>query len=156
MVVTRLGGSLTAVGAGGQSGGTVSVLGDKVEVTGTARIDASGQTGGGTILVGGDWQGRNPDIANATRTQVGKGAVLLADASGHGDGGKVVIWADGDTRQLGSISARGGEQGGNGGMVEVSGKQLLDLRGSIDVAAPLGVDRGLAGHLALPFKIAQV
>ncbi|MBP6405440.1 MAG: filamentous hemagglutinin N-terminal domain-containing protein [Ramlibacter sp.] len=136
--VTRLAGTLNAAGQAGRTGGTVHVLGDKVELTGTARIDASGPAGGGTVLVGGDWQGKNPDIANAARTHIGAGAVLLADASGRGDGGKVVVWADGDTRQLGGISARGGPLGGNGGMVEVSGKQLLDLRGTIDVAAPQG------------------
>ena len=137
--ITRMSGTLSAAGQGdARTGGTVHVLGDKVELTGTARIDASGQAGGGTILVGGDWQGKNPDITNAARTHIGAGAVLLADASGRGDGGKVVVWADGDTRQLGAISARGGIDGGNGGMVEVSGKQLLDLRGTVDVAAPRG------------------
>jgi filamentous hemagglutinin family protein len=109
--VTRLAGTLNAAGQAGRTGGTVHVLGDKVELTGTARIDASGPAGGGTVLVGGDWQGKNPDIANAARTHIGAGAVLLADASGRGDGGKVVVWADGDTRQLGGISARGGPLG---------------------------------------------
>jgi len=44
------------------------VLGSRVGLTGDAKIDASGQLGGGTVLVGGDYQGKNPDIQNANIT----------------------------------------------------------------------------------------
>ena len=37
-----------------------------------------------------------------------------ADAGQTGDGGKVIVWADGDTRFYGNISGRGGAQSGNG------------------------------------------
>ena len=36
----------------------------------------------------------------------------------------------------GTILARGGEQGGNGGFAEVSGKQLLNYTGFADMRAP--------------------
>ena len=55
-----------------------------------------------------------------------------------GEGGKVVVWSDDITRFHGSISARGGAQGGNGGMVEVSGKQHLLFAGAADTSAPFG------------------
>jgi len=35
---------------------------------GNARVDASGDAGGGTVLVGGDYRGRNLDIQNALVT----------------------------------------------------------------------------------------
>uniref|UniRef100_UPI0037536B4B two-partner secretion domain-containing protein n=1 Tax=Polaromonas sp. TaxID=1869339 RepID=UPI0037536B4B len=138
--VVHVAGTLDASGAvAGQRGGTVQVLGDKVLLATGARIDVSGQAGGGTVLVGGDDQGSNSAVPNATRTHVAAGSTIRADALEQGHGGKVVIWADGDTRSAGSISARGGTQGGDGGFVEVSGKQYLDTRGTIDVTAPQGV-----------------
>jgi hypothetical protein len=88
--------------------------------------------------VGGDYQGKNPDVQNAERAYVGPGANIRADATSEGDGGKVVVWADGDTRYYGEISARGGPEGGNGGFVEVSGKRDLDFRGKVNVSAPQG------------------
>ncbi|MDO9361252.1 MAG: filamentous hemagglutinin N-terminal domain-containing protein, partial [Polaromonas sp.] len=136
----RVSGTLDASGAAaGQTGGTVQVLGDRVELATGALLDASGHAGGGVVLVGGDYQGNNSAVQNATRTHVAAGTSIRADAIQSGNGGKVVVWADGDTRQLGSISARGGEAGGNGGFVEVSGKKLLDFHGRIDVSAPQGV-----------------
>ncbi|MDI1340370.1 filamentous hemagglutinin N-terminal domain-containing protein, partial [Polaromonas sp.] len=138
--VVHVSGTLDASGAAaGQSGGTVQVLGDKVLLATGAHIDVSGQAGGGTVLVGGDYQGGNGAVQNASRTHVAAGTTIRADALDKGNGGKVVIWADGDTRSAGSISARGGTDSGNGGFVEVSGKQYLDTRGSIDVTAPQGV-----------------
>jgi filamentous hemagglutinin family protein len=137
--VARLAGALSATGtAAGQTGGTVQVLGDKVLLAPGASIDVSGESGGGTVLVGGDYQGSNTSVQNASRVYVASDTSLKADATGDGNGGKVVVWADGDTRFAGSISARGGAQGGNGGFVEVSGKEHLDMQGQIDVAAPHG------------------
>jgi filamentous hemagglutinin family protein len=137
-------GSVTSATGAGQ-GGDVSVLGQRVALTGDARIDASGQTGGGTVLVGGDYQGRNAAVQNAQQTVVGADATIQADAIAHGDGGKIVVWADGSTRMAGSLSARGGATGGNGGIAEASGKQYLDFRGTVDLRAP----RGKIGNLLL-------
>ncbi|MCL4206325.1 MAG: hypothetical protein KJ000_27905 [Pirellulaceae bacterium] len=122
----------------GQSGGTVHLFGDRVGLLDAARIDASGAVGGGCVLIGGDYQGANPDIPNALRTYVGTEVHIAADALDAGDGGTVVVWADEATWFYGRISARGGEQGGNGGFAEVSGKQFLDYRGQVDTRAPLG------------------
>src|SRR5215813_2187427 len=47
---TLVTGTVEAKGTSG-SGGTIHVLGDKVGVYGNARVDASGETGGGTVLV---------------------------------------------------------------------------------------------------------
>ena len=130
-------GSLSAHGAEG-NGGSIQLLGHQVGLVNAAQVVASGATGGGTVLVGGDYQGGNAEVQNAFRTYVGPQATIKADALQRGDGGNVVVWADDTTRYYGAISARGGAQGGNGGLVEVSGKQVLDFSGAIDVTAPLG------------------
>ncbi|MES2877686.1 MAG: filamentous hemagglutinin N-terminal domain-containing protein [Pseudomonadota bacterium] len=126
--------SATGVGTGGE----IQVLGERVGLTGNAVVDASGQTGGGTILVGGDYHGDNAAIQNAKRTYVGADTQLKADALDRGDGGKVIVWSDDTTRAYGSISARGGAQGGNGGFVETSGRQNLDFHAKVNVSAPSG------------------
>ncbi|MDZ7827051.1 MAG: filamentous hemagglutinin N-terminal domain-containing protein [Gammaproteobacteria bacterium] len=108
------------------TGGSVQVLGDRVAVSG--EIDASGADGGGEILVGGDFQGKG-DTQTAKKTYVGPDAELKADATEEGDGGRVIVWADDATQFFGSLSARGGEQGGDGGFAEVSGKGSLVFEG---------------------------
>jgi len=130
-------GSVTSATGVGQ-GGEVQVLGQRVALTGDARIDASGQTGGGTVLVGGDYQGKNAAVQNAEQTVVGSDASIKADAIERGDGGKIIVWADGATSMAGKLSARGGATGGDGGLAEASGKQFLDFRGTVDLRAPLG------------------
>ncbi|MGH8618127.1 MAG: filamentous hemagglutinin N-terminal domain-containing protein [Burkholderiales bacterium] len=134
---TIVAGAIEATGSAG-AGGSVQVLGNLVGLAGTASIDASGQTGGGSVLVGGDFQGQNPEVQNAFRTFVADGAVIKADALASGDGGKVIVWADDITRFYGSISARGGANSGDGGFVEISGKRLLDFNGRVDVGAANG------------------
>ncbi len=119
-------------------GGSVHVLGTRVGLFDSTKVGAGGTGGGGEILVGGDYQGRNPDVINAGRSFVGKDVALTADAIGTGDGGKVIVWADEVTRYHGHASVKGGAQGGNGGLVEVSGKQALEFRGSVALDAPLG------------------
>ena len=120
-------GSVTsATGAG--SGGQVSVAGERVGMTGNASIDVSGAAGGGTVLLGGGYQGKNALVPNAQFTLFGKNATIRADATASGDGGTVVLWGDASTRAQGRISARGGLAWGKGGLVETSGK-YLDVNG---------------------------
>jgi filamentous hemagglutinin family protein len=114
----------------GTRGGHVEVLGNRVALMDNASIDASGESGGGRILIGGDYQGKNPDIQNANITYVGAGTTLKADATDTGDGGSVIVWADDTTRAYGRIFARGGANGGNGGFVETSGHRYLDVAGA--------------------------
>ena len=134
---TRVAGVVSATSADGK-GGNIQLLGDRVAVEAGARVNASGATGGGQILVGGDFQGNNAAVQNASRVYVGEGASLTADATGNGDGGKVIVWADENTRYHGNLSVRGGASGGNGGNAEVSGKQNLVFAGGADLGAPAG------------------
>jgi len=133
---TEIGGTVTATGT---TGGTIEALSsNEVRVSAGASIDASGTNGGGTILVGGDKQGLNPDVVNAKTTYVDVAATIKADAVQNGDGGKVIVWADEATHAHGSITARGGANGGNGGFVETSA-HYLDVAGiRVDASAPKG------------------
>ncbi|HMX15999.1 MAG TPA: autotransporter-associated beta strand repeat-containing protein, partial [Rhodocyclaceae bacterium] len=133
---TRIAGSVDARGTEG-NGGAIRILGDAVSLEGNTRVDASGRTGGGTILVGGAYQGHGPE-RNASRTFVSAEAVLDASAGDRGDGGLVVVWSERATGFEGRIAARGGTRGGAGGSAEVSGKGFLDYRGTADLRAPKG------------------
>ena len=130
-------GSVTrAAGSAGADGGTVQVLGEQVDVAAGAGVDASGRNGG-TVLVGGDWQGGGSAM-RAQNTSVAMGAVIRADGSGGnngGNGGKVVLWSDGATTAHGTVSARGSAAGGK---VETSG-HALDVDGiAVDASGSKG------------------
>ena len=137
-VVANSGSLLVKGDETGERGGSVQVLGEKVGLFDGSRINASGEAGGGEVLIGGDFQGKNPEIMNASRTYVGPDVSITADALTNGDGGKVIVWADEVTRFYGSISARGGAESGDGGFVEVSGKDYLDFNGMVNTLAPMG------------------
>lgn len=119
-----------------QIGGEVNVLGDKVGLFGT-NINASGTNGGGTVRLGGDYQGKGT-VPNALRTFVSSDSVINGDALINGNGGRVIVWADEATRFYGTVTARGGVQSGNGGFAEVSGKGFLDYAGIADLSAVQG------------------
>jgi filamentous hemagglutinin family protein len=143
---TLASGTLDASGRGpGEKGGEIQVLGHHVGVTGQALLDASGDAGGGAVLVGGDFQGKNPAIRNASATWFGPEATIRADALTKGDGGKVIVWSDDATRAHGTITARGGAVGGDGGLVETSGRYLETAGIRVNASAP----RGAAGEWLL-------
>ncbi len=118
-------------------GGNIQILGERVGLFGEARIDVSGKTGGGEILVGGDFQGQG-DTQTARQTQVSRGTSLHADAIESGDGGKIIAWADDFTLFHGAASATGGEVSGDGGFIEISGKETLNFDGLVDTTAANG------------------
>ncbi|MBQ5946954.1 filamentous hemagglutinin N-terminal domain-containing protein [Massilia sp. ST3] len=145
-------GSVTSAKGEGK-GGEIHLLGERVGLAGNAAVDASGRLGGGIVLAGGDYQGKNALVANARQTWFGKDASIRADATRQGDGGKVVLWADGATAAYGSISARGagtGAQAGKGGLVETSGHEL-DVSG---IRVDAGASHGRKGTWLLdPYDI---
>ncbi|MBF0450926.1 MAG: filamentous hemagglutinin N-terminal domain-containing protein [Candidatus Magnetomorum sp.] len=121
-----------------EKGGNIQVTGETIVMTGSATLDASGDAGGGNIWIGGGLNGKDTTIQNAQNTFVGKDTSIHANATGQGDGGQVVVWADGSTLFSGDISAKGGTISGDGGFVEVSGKENLFFNGSVSTRAPLG------------------
>ncbi|HEX3139619.1 MAG TPA: filamentous hemagglutinin N-terminal domain-containing protein, partial [Rhizobacter sp.] len=133
-----VGGTLDASGRqAGQRGGSVQVTGAAVQVNAGAVIDASGRAGGGEIALGS--QGRESGYSGKSdTTSVAAGASLRADALERGDGGSVTVWSKDTTVFAGSISARGGQAGGDGGFAEVSSLKNIGLTGNVDLRAPQG------------------
>ncbi|WMI84746.1 MBG domain-containing protein [Pseudomonas aeruginosa] len=125
--------------SGPKNGGDVLVSGQQVALASTASIDARGAAQGGSVRIGGDFQGRG-ELPRAKNATLAKGASIDVSATGKGNGGLAVVWSDGNTRMDGRILARGGAQGGNGGLVETSGKVNLSIADSayVSVAAPYG------------------
>ncbi|MCG6969937.1 MAG: filamentous hemagglutinin N-terminal domain-containing protein [Gammaproteobacteria bacterium] len=135
-------GSIDASGYdAGEHGGDVEILGDQVRLMGDSRIDVSGSDGGGTVRVGGGKGGQGTQ-KTATTTYVSDNSEITADAVDKGDGGEVYVWADDDTTFHGSISARGGQQSGNGGFVEISGRKTVTISNYVDLTASNG-DTGM-------------
>ncbi len=161
-------GTIDAVGDdAGETGGSVHVLGDTVDLADGAVVDVSGMAGGGTALIGGSPGGAlapageiaylAPAVSGRSGTTivldaayeadgflpladvvyVRVGAVAAADATDAGDGGTVVVWAEAEAYFHGGISARGGSNGGEGGFVEVSAPEVY-VTGQVDTSAAEG------------------
>ena len=143
--VVEVGGTLQASGVdAGTQGGTISATGDKVSVVSGALLDATGQAGGGNVLVGGGWQGSDPTIQSANAVNIASGAVLNASAIQNGKGGTLVAWSDtqnsaGVTKVQGTLFARGGVQGGDGGRIETSGRWISVKDAQGDARSFIGV-----------------
>jgi len=128
---------LTADSTNG-TGGNIKILGERVGLFDQASLAASGATGGGEILIGGDRAGLNANVQNAKRTAITSEVSITADATDSGNGGKVIVWADENTHFEGNISAKGGDNAGDGGFVEVSGKENLFFDGVVDTSSLTG------------------
>ncbi len=125
-------GALDARGDGAR-GGEIDVFGGEIALGSAARLEASGTLGGGTIRVGGDLQGSGA-MQRARTLDVATGASLAADAVRSGNGGRIVLWSDGDTHFAGRLSALGAA-GAVGGFAEVSGKRTLSFLGDATLGA---------------------
>lgn len=126
-----------AESASGQ-GGQIRLLGERVALLDGARVDASGARGGGEVLVGGGAQGRDPTVRNARATYIAPTVHVAADATGEGNGGRIVVWGSDSARAYGHFSAQGGPAGGDGGLVETSGGWLDARPASVRTGAPKG------------------
>jgi filamentous hemagglutinin family protein len=131
-------GLIQATGTTGGVGGTVQMLGDKVLNLSGSNINVSGDLGGGTALIGGDYQGKNTLIRNALFNYSDTNTRVLANSFTKGNGGKIIYWADNKNVFQGQVEAKGGAQGGNGGFVETSGKNILQASGSVNALAAHG------------------
>lgn len=116
----------------------IHILGRQIVLQDNFTANASTPHGGGTILIGGDYQGKNPDILNAEFLRVGEHVTLYADALESGDGGRVILWGNQANQFFGKVFARGGMSSGNGGFVEVSSPLGLSFCGDVDTTAPCG------------------
>ncbi len=121
---TLVSGMIEAKGSGvGQAGGSVQILGQTVNLTG-AVIDVSGDSGGGLVLVGGNFHGAG-SLQHSQNTSLDSNVMIYADAINSGNGGRIAVWSDGYTSVAATLSARGGANSGDGGFIETSGKHVL-------------------------------
>ncbi|BAY21546.1 filamentous hemagglutinin family outer membrane protein [Calothrix sp. NIES-2100] len=128
--LTLFGNTVTSTGALIAPGGTVQLLGERVGLFAHALIDVSADLVGGKVLIGGD---------DGQRIYIAPDVNIHADAQTLGNGGSIIILAE-DTAQIyGNISTRGGLLGGNGGFIETSGHQFLDITTTPDMQAPRGI-----------------
>ncbi|ECN7467006.1 filamentous hemagglutinin N-terminal domain-containing protein, partial [Salmonella enterica subsp. enterica serovar Corvallis] len=134
-------------------GGKITLEGQNIHLAGGSLISATGETGGGEVYVGGGWQGKDSSIRHASKVVMDKTAVIDVSAKARGQGGTAVLWSDDYTNFRGTILARGGLQGGDGGRVETSSHNNLQAFGDVDASAV----KGNAGEWLLdPFDITVV
>ncbi|ECB6686552.1 hypothetical protein DSB34_22765 [Salmonella enterica subsp. enterica] len=134
-------------------GGKVTVQGQNIHLAADSKISATGRTGGGEVYVGGGWQGQDSAIRHASKVVMDKRAVIDVSARERGQGGTAVLWSEDYTNFRGTVLARGGLQGGDGGRVETSSHHNLQAFGDVDASAA----HGNAGEWLLdPFDISIV
>ncbi len=138
------------VSANGNAGGNITVAAPEVSVLG-ATLQAMGQGAqagnGGTIRIGGGYQGKDADIVNAQRTRV-LDSTLDVSAVQNGNAGTAIVWSEQQTIFNSTVNAKGGAQAGNGGLVEVSSHDQLSFSGRVIASAA----NGTGGRLLLDPK----
>ena len=145
-------GAVTAQGEFAQ-GGDIKLLGNNVGLVQDAKVDASGATGGGQVLLGGDRTGANPQVRNAEFIFLGEETEINTDALDNGDGGRLITFASNTARIYGDLSATGGSSGGSGGFVETSGLIGFDILNAPDVS---GINGNGGEWLIDPFNLGIV
>ncbi|MCC9643364.1 filamentous hemagglutinin N-terminal domain-containing protein [Rhodopirellula sp. JC740] len=119
--------TLDATGATG-NGGSIDVSSStKTSMLG-ATFDASGAVDGGTIRVGGEYQGgrdlTTDELANSGQTLISPGSQIIATGE-SGQGGTAIVWSDERTQFYGGVDVSGSGADGTGGFVELSSAGLL-------------------------------
>ncbi len=118
-------GDIRASGLVRNADGSISLVAtERVEIDG--RIDVSGEQGGGAVDV------HAPEIV------LGPSGRIDASATVQGDGGEIILFAEQGVSVQGEILARGGAEGGDGGFIETSGLQRLEIGSTPDASAPHG------------------
>ncbi|RZS33271.1 filamentous hemagglutinin N-terminal domain-containing protein [Corticibacter populi] len=154
-----LGGTLDASAlATGTDGGSITLEAGTLQLLGT-QVLASGQRGGTvtanaqSMLIDGDIRGSSEARISVDGVQQGgtiglragellaldRGVQLSADTSGaQGDGGRIDVISADRLHAYGQLSARGGAQGGNGGLIETSAAALHVDGIGVDASAGVG------------------
>lgn len=129
-----------------KNGGTVELLGDTVTVGSSSVINVNGANAG-TVAIGvsaliANQTTATGGIATLTAIPVAPGAApittaqqatiqansrILANSTSAGNGGRVIVWSEKQSVVGGIIEAKGGDLGGNGGLVETSGRTGLTI-----------------------------
>ncbi len=145
-------GSLSASFETGDAG-QIKLTADGGQVTNTGTIEASGSKGGqvamegarvgqfGTVHADGtDSDGGSVDLQASEVVALSSDSLTTANAGTNGDGGEVIVYSPGTAlfREGARIEVKGGSESGNGGFVEVSGKEHVEVYGIADRTAVNG------------------
>ena len=117
-----------AVDVSGKVGGKAALIGKRVAQLG--RVSADGSVGGGgSVRIHAD------DVID-----IGADSKTSANAGSVGDGGQVIAFSPEMAlfRKGAVIEAKGGATAGDGGFVEVSGQQHVEIDGRVDAGASNG------------------
>jgi filamentous hemagglutinin family protein len=126
-----------------QKGGSVTVRGEHIDLA-AADIDARGAAAGGTVRIGGSYIAQ-PTWKKAETVAGDKLTTIDVSAIENGDAGTTTLWSNESTAFAGTLLSKGGVNGGNGGLVEVSSNGQLHYAGRAQVQAA----KGHAGTLLL-------
>jgi filamentous hemagglutinin family protein len=136
--------------SGSVSAERIDIHGAVVNQTGTLTAtsmtqDASGQivlrASGNAALTGGSTTqaiGGHIEVTSEGGALQVDGVVSTNAASAQGNGGSITLWGERALGVSAQVSARGGAQGGNGGIIETSTHGSLDIRSVPDASAPYG------------------
>ncbi len=144
-------GTITATSDSG-AGGTITASASEVVNTGT--VDTLGAMGGTVTLEGIDYLGQfgtvsadgstgnggDIDLRAGEVIVLGTDSLTTANAGANGNGGEVVASSPGAAffEPGAQLEAKGGSESGDGGFLEVSGKEYVETFGQIDLTATNG------------------
>ncbi|BCD97831.1 filamentous hemagglutinin N-terminal domain-containing protein [Marinagarivorans cellulosilyticus] len=148
-------GLVRAVSVAGE-GGSIELLAGSSDVVNTGRLDASATDGqGGAVNIEAHRYAQTGEL-NASGANIGDGGAVnihaadtivfhadsesRVDGGAEGNGGEMIAYADNATwyREGSQISARGGDVLGDGGFVEVSGRNVVAVESPVDIGATNG------------------
>jgi len=115
--------------ASGSEGGQVAMEGARVGQFGT--VNADGTTG----------DGGNVNLTASEVVALSQGSLTTANAGTNGNGGEVIVYSP-ETALFwpdALIEAKGGTVSGDGGFIEVSGKNHVEIFGRADASATNGI-----------------
>lgn len=116
-------------------GGEIRVQGDHIQIE-ASKFDVSGSLGGGKILIG---VHPEQDQASAKTVNIASNVRLHADALDEGHGGLIQVAANESLLAHGTMSAQGGQKGGDGGVVVTSSVGQVNVdQLSVDTTAREG------------------
>lgn len=135
------------------NGADVKLVGTKVSHTSTGSINSCGQSGGGSVQLGGSIVQDGTTITSA-QVYHGPNATIDSSTSTSGDGGTVTL--EGTTSVLfqGTITAKGGTSSGDGGTVTLKSDAYVGGEGVVNTAAR--ASSGTAGTYVVNSSKVQV
>lgn len=129
------GGSVTT---NAEQGGDIKLLGKNVGLFDQSSVSATGENGGGRVLLGGDQEGLNPQVRNADFAYIDAQSHIDVSATHSGNGGTAIVFAEDTARVYGRLSSKGGATRGDGGFIETSGKHGFSINSAPDISAANG------------------